>query len=346
MAAAALADKQAFVAVFDRLAAEMVAGLPADLPDFAREWVETLLRYTVPGGKMNRGLTVGAVLATLQPSADADTQFQAQALGWCIEWLQAFFLVADDIMDASHTRRGQPCWYKRNDVGLIAINDSFILESGVYGVLRRHFRGHRAYADLVDLFHQVSFQTELGQLLDLTTQPPGRPIDLALFTADNYAKIVKYKTAYYSFYLPITLGLILADRADEATLKVTEEICLAMGEYFQIQDDVLDCYGDPAVIGKIGTDIQDGKCSWLVVQALQRATSDADRALITEHYAKDNADSIGKIKDLYKQLDLERVFREYEDASYAKIKAMIDEQTVVPAAVFTGLLAKIYKRKA
>lgn len=76
-----------------------------------------MLDYTVPGGKLNRGMAVLDVLMALKGgSVTKEEAFIANAIGWCIEFLQAYFLVADDIMDGSITRRGQPCWYKQEKV--------------------------------------------------------------------------------------------------------------------------------------------------------------------------------------------------------------------------------------
>lgn len=80
---------------------------------YVQEWVKHMMYYTIPGGKMNRGLSVLHSLASLKGrKLTEEEQFDAHVLGWCVEWLQAFFLISDDIMDASVTRRGQPCYYR------------------------------------------------------------------------------------------------------------------------------------------------------------------------------------------------------------------------------------------
>lgn len=59
-------------------------------------------------------------------------------------------------MDDSVTRRGQPCWFRLEEVKLIAINDSFILESFVYKILKKYFGDEHYYYQLVDLFIEVT----------------------------------------------------------------------------------------------------------------------------------------------------------------------------------------------
>ena len=135
---------------------------------------------------MNRGLTVASSFSSLVGRELNETEkFETHILGWCIELLQGFFLIADDIMDGSITRRGEPCWYRREGVGMIAINDSFIVEAVIYKLLKKHFKKHPAYVDLVELFHEVTYQTELGQLMDLITAPEG-DVDLARFSIEKY----------------------------------------------------------------------------------------------------------------------------------------------------------------
>lgn len=197
-----LGSREFFMSVYDELKSFIVNDvLPQyGLPQEAADWTSEMIEYNVPGGKLNRGLTVVHVLQAIRGDALTEAEAHSAAvLGWCIEWLQAFFLVADDVMDGSITRRGQPCWYKIPKVGLTAVNDGFLLQSHLLKVLKRFFGSTPAYLPLLELFNEVTWQTELGQLLDLTSQPPPGvgAIDLDRFTLERYKGIVKYKTAYY-----------------------------------------------------------------------------------------------------------------------------------------------------
>ena len=72
--------------------------------------------------------------------------------------MQTFFLVADDIMDGSETRRDKVCWYKKDNIGMMAFNDAIILETCIYSILNRHFKHHKYYTTIVDAFLQVILQ--------------------------------------------------------------------------------------------------------------------------------------------------------------------------------------------
>lgn len=348
-------DLKDFLEIYPTLISEIIAELPStyEMPPHAVSWMQKLIDYTVPGGKMNRGLTVIHSLQSLVENRKLTRNevFNAYVLGWCIEWLQAFFLVSDDVMDQSVTRRGLPCWYRANNplhadakVGLIAINDAFLLEACIYRLLKKFFSSEPYYVALLDLFHDVTYQTELGQLLDLTTQPAGTKVDISKFTLETYKRIVKYKTAFYSFYLPVALAMLMAGIVSEPAFETAKKILLPIGEYFQIQDDYLDCYGSPAVIGKVGRDIEENKCSWLVVQALLHANPE-QRALLEQHYGRDHPEHVAIVKKVYEDINIIKVFKDYEEESYKSLVKAIKGCIQLPQEVFLKLLAKIYKRE-
>jgi len=305
--------------------------------------VKRMVDYNVPKGKLNRGMTVVEAMRAIRGTLSPEDYFRAATLGWCIEWLQAYFLVADDIMDASETRRGQLCWYKVPDVQMNAINDGIILETQIYALLAKYFSADPLYPTLIQHFKEVTMQTALGQFMDLTSAKPD-VVDFSLFSLKVHSDIVIYKTAFYTFYLPIALGMRLAGLTDESLYAKAREICILMGEYFQVQDDYLDCYGDPEVIGKVGTDIRDNKCGWLINMALQTCTP-AQREVLEKNYAKHDTACEARVKAVFVELKLEAIYHEYEEKTHTKLQTLIAQVQGMPPTIFSQLLKRIYKRK-
>ncbi|KAI5674655.1 hypothetical protein M9H77_15019 [Catharanthus roseus] len=337
--------KAKFLEVYSVLKSELLNDHAFEFTDDSRQWVERMLDYNVPGGKLNRGLSVIDSYKLLKEGRELTSEkiFLACALGWCIEWLQAYFLILDDIMDGSQTRRGQPCWFRLPKVGMIAVNDGLILRNHIPRILKRHFKGKPYYVDLLDLFNEVEFQTASGQMIDLITTHVGEK-DLSKYSLSLHQRIVQYKTAYYSFYLPVACALLISGENLENHLLV-KEILVEMGTYFQVQDDYLDCFGDPSVIGKIGTDIQDFKCSWVVVKALELSNED-QKKLLYENYGKEDPACVAKVKELYHDLKIKDIFLEYESKSYQKLIKDIEAHPSAPVqSVLKSFLAKIYQRQ-
>jgi farnesyl diphosphate synthase len=290
-------------------------------------------------GKLNRGIAVVHTAKLLGAKSEEEI-FRATVLGWCVEILQAFFLVADDIMDHSEMRRGVPCWYKVADIGLAAINDAFLLESTVFELLRIHLKSQPCYVDCLELFLSVTRMTECGQALDLESET----LDHSQYTMERYDAIVNHKTAYYSFYLPVALAMYLQGRDKPMELQCAKSILLKIGHYFQVQDDYLDCYGDPEVIGKVGVDIQEKKCSWLFVTALENVPKE-DRDLLLDNYGRKEENCVATIKRIYRTLDLQGKYLEYSTKIYKDIcKEIEDDKSGMPPQIFKDFLDKIHAR--
>lgn len=339
-------DKRDFMALFPDIVRDLTdAGRHLDIPDVTKRHAK-VLQYNVPTGKKNRGLAVVLAYRMLTPP-DKLTQENvklSQIMGWCVEMLQGYFLVLDDMMDQSITRRGRPCWYRNPGVGMNAINDAILIESGIYQLLRRHFRDKPYYLKCIELFNDVSLKTKMGQSLDVITADSVKDTKLDKFTMDRYSAIVKYKTAYYSFQLPVALAMYMVGIDDEERHRQAKTILLEMGHFFQIQDDYLDCFGNSEVTGKIGTDIQDGKCSWLIVVALQRATN-KQKKILEECYGSSDPEKINTVKKLYEQLSLPATFTTYEDESYNLIQTHIQQISAgLSHDLFFKLLEKVYRR--
>nr|5QT4_A Chain A, Farnesyl pyrophosphate synthase [Trypanosoma brucei]5QT5_A Chain A, Farnesyl pyrophosphate synthase [Trypanosoma brucei]5QT6_A Chain A, Farnesyl pyrophosphate synthase [Trypanosoma brucei]5QT7_A Chain A, Farnesyl pyrophosphate synthase [Trypanosoma brucei]5QT8_A Chain A, Farnesyl pyrophosphate synthase [Trypanosoma brucei]5QT9_A Chain A, Farnesyl pyrophosphate synthase [Trypanosoma brucei]5QTA_A Chain A, Farnesyl pyrophosphate synthase [Trypanosoma brucei]5QTB_A Chain A, Farnesyl len=363
---------QMFMQVYDEIQMFLLEELELkfDMDPNRVRYLRKMMDTTCLGGKYNRGLTVIDVaesLLSLSPNNNGEEDDGARrkrvlhdacVCGWMIEFLQAHYLVEDDIMDNSVTRRGKPCWYRHPDVTVqCAINDGLLLKSWTH-MMAMHFFADRPFLqDLLCRFNRVDYTTAVGQLYDVTSMFDSNKLDpdvsqptttdFAEFTLSNYKRIVKYKTAYYTYLLPLVMGLIVSEALPTVDMGVTEELAMLMGEYFQVQDDVMDCFTPPERLGKVGTDIQDAKCSWLAVTFLAKASS-AQVAEFKANYGSGDSEKVATVRRLYEEADLQGDYVAYEAAVAEQVKELIEKLRLCSpgfAASVETLWGKTYKRQ-
>lgn len=181
---------------------------------------------------------------------------------WAVELFHNFSLMHDDIMDAAPLRRGMPSVHTRWNMATgILSGDAMLIFA--YQYLSRIGRPE-VVAELLKIFNRVATDVCEGQQLDLNFETR---TDVSI---PEYLRMIELKTAVL-LGAALEMGACCA-RADASDLQHLNHFGRMAGIAFQIQDDLLDTYGDSAKFGKqVGGDILQNKKTLLVLKTLETA---------------------------------------------------------------------------
>ena len=231
----------------------------------------------VGGGKLLRPLFCYA--GWLIGGGDPDDARIARAAS-AFEWLQGSALVHDDLMDGSDTRRGRPSVHRafeqahRNEGRAgdperfgqqVAVLLGDLLLSWADDVIRsvpQETDWH--LTDALEYWNLAKSEVIAGQYLDIVAQTRDR------LDANDALRVVRFKSAKYTVERPLHIGAALAGASAEL-IEGLSAVALPLGEAFQLRDDVLGVFGDPATTGKpTGDDLREGKRTVLIARAAER----------------------------------------------------------------------------
>lgn len=223
------------------------------------------IRYTLElGGKRMRPILV--LLACDMVGGDGRHAI-APALG--VELFHNFTLLHDDIMDEAPLRRGQPTVYKKYNPNIAILSGDVMYTIACQQVAEAPAS---VLKPVLDVFHDTAIKVCEGQQWDLNFETDEQ------VAIEAYLEMIKLKTAVLlggSLQMGALIGGASANLA-----KDMYAIGVHLGLAFQLQDDILDTYGDPEKFGKqVGGDIIQNKKTYLLLQAQQQANVDQSATL-------------------------------------------------------------------
>jgi geranylgeranyl diphosphate synthase type I len=280
----------ALAAFLDRQAESLIAMSPELAP------LPAAIQAFLDGGKLMRpGFCYWGWRGVAGAGAAAETEQAVVQAAASLELLQASALIHDDYMDGSDTRRGMPSIHRRfaaahadagweGSAARFGAAAAILLGDVCLAWCDEMFAGAPLPAERIaaarPYYDIMRTEVMAGQFLDVLAQAHG------LAEPDRAAQraqtVIRYKSAKYTIERPLHVGAMLAGGSPEV-LRGYSAYGLTLGEAFQLRDDVLGVFGDPAATGKpAGDDLREGKQTLLVALAAARAGAADSKVLRTE----------------------------------------------------------------
>ncbi len=244
-----------------------------------------------------------------------------------IEVFHNFTLLHDDLMDAADKRRGMPTVHKQWNANTAILSGDAMLIAAYQLVAKADARHLKP---VLDLFSKTAVEVCGGQQYDMEFETRND------VTEEEYIEMIRLKTAVL-LAGALKMGAILAD-APAADADHLYQFGIALGLAFQLQDDLLDVYGDTATFGKnIGGDILCDKKTFLLINAFRRANSSQLDTLNRWIGASDinPAEKIAAVTRIYDELKLKELSEEkietYFDEAMLHLEALSVEKEKLAA---------------
>ncbi len=280
------------------------------------------IEYTLAAGGKRVRPQLAMIASQLFGGKDEEVLPAALAL----EVFHNFTLLHDDVMDKADVRRGRPTVHvKWNENTAILSGDQMLIEA--YKLLS----GVPAdkLPKVLQLFNKMATEICEGQQYDVDFESQEH------VTIDEYLKMIRLKTSVL-LANALQTGAYIAGASEQAQ-EALYQFGINIGLAFQIQDDILDVWGDPKTFGKaVGGDISCNKKTFVYLEAMRRLGNDAIslEAKELKHWysqvLEDNTEKIAAVKEIFERLGVraacEKVVEDYTQKALALLNQLPQNQ--------------------
>ncbi|MCF6148280.1 MAG: polyprenyl synthetase family protein [Candidatus Kuenenia sp.] len=312
--------------------------------------IDDMLRELIPVSEKNylsepiwyhmstKGKRVRPAICLITCEALGGNPDNALSFALAIEVLHNMFLMHDDIEDGDTVRRDQPTvWVKYGTANAINAGD-YLLACAYRSTLASPVDLEKKLK-LLEVLTLTYEKTVEGQALDINARAAED------FTVDEYMKMVELKTGYY-LACGMVGGAIVSGVSDEVVKKIWM-LGKNMGPAFQIRDDLIDLTHGKGRGGVIGSDIKEGKASFLYSYVLQIASGEQKkklREIMLKPREETTTDDIAWVLGMYRQYDAMKYAQEYADNLVKEAYNTINDIPVDDKTIFKEIASFMAQR--